>query len=126
MNRPIKWYRLYRGKVWHLMHSDAALCGDLWHPDAERTHGQPPTNARICMDCHAQATELRIAAEQARQGDPRSVARDLEMYEAIVERLQRGLDIEPQPDLEPAPEHPSETHEGLADASEAPTGAEAS
>lgn len=90
MPRPIEWYQLYRGKVWHLMVADAALCGNPWRdPHAERTQGQPPTNAHICMDCHTQATELRIAAELARQGDPRSVARDVE----LLRNLERATEL---------------------------------
>ena len=36
MSRPISWYRLFRGKVWHVgFAQDAAACGSERPADAE-------------------------------------------------------------------------------------------
>ena len=80
MARPLIWFRLYRGKVWHLrlVSAMSALCEtpDLPyaydHTDAcERVYGPVPENARLCEACGAASDAIADAIRLAREGDPR-------------------------------------------------------
>lgn len=96
--RLLLWYRLYRGKVWHLrMVSDTfALCGQVDEPGSERVHGPVPENARLCEACGAASDLIAEAIDTARQGDPRrllpGVVGDLVGVGAAA--LQRAVDAE--------------------------------
>ena len=78
MTSPLVWFRLYRGKVWHLrlVSAMSALCEtpDLPydHTDAcERVYGPVPENARLCEACGAASDMIADAIRLAREGDPR-------------------------------------------------------
>ena len=72
MSRPISWYRLFRGKVWHVgFAQDAAACGSERPADAEAVGERAPANARVCGDCVAAALHLYSLAQSAQMGDPR-------------------------------------------------------
>lgn len=78
MARPLIWFRLYRGKVWHLrMVGDShALCDAADAPEGpagvcERVYGPIPENARLCEACGAASDVIADAIRLARQGDPR-------------------------------------------------------
>lgn len=73
MSRPVSWYRLFRGKVWHVgFAQDAAACGSERPADAETVGERAPVNARVCGDCVASALHLYSMAEAGRMGDPRT------------------------------------------------------
>ena len=72
MSRPISWYRLFRGKVWHVgFAQDAAACGSERPADAEAVGERAPANARVCGDCVTAALHLYSLAQSAQMGDPR-------------------------------------------------------
>ena len=73
MSRPVVWFRLWRGKVWHLRDaiSPSALCGVGEPDDSEATAQTPPTRARVCEACVRAARELFFAAADGAAGDPR-------------------------------------------------------
>lgn len=73
MARPLIWFRLYRGKVWHLKHfgDTSALCGQADERYSERVAGPVPENARLCEACGAASDAIADAISLARQGDPR-------------------------------------------------------
>lgn len=73
MSRPVVWFRLWRGKVWHLRDAiaAAAVCGVSEPDDSEATAQTPPTRARICEACTRAARELYLVAMEASTGDPR-------------------------------------------------------
>ena len=73
MTSPLVWFRLYRGKVWHLKHfgDTSALCGQSDEPYSERVAGPVPENARLCEACGAASDAIADAIRLARQGDPR-------------------------------------------------------
>ncbi len=75
MSRPVVWFRLWRGKVWHLRDaiSAQAVCGVSEPDDSEATAQTPPTRARICEACVRAARELYDAAMEGLTGDPRKV-----------------------------------------------------
>lgn len=73
MSRPVSWYRLFRGKVWHAgFAQDAAACGSERPADAETVGERAPVNARVCGDCVASTLHLYALAQSAQMGDPRS------------------------------------------------------
>ena len=72
MSRPISWYRLFRGKVWHVgFAQDAAACGSERPADAETVGGRAPANARVCGDCVTASLHLYSLAQSAQMADPR-------------------------------------------------------
>lgn len=78
MARPLTWFRLYRGRVWHLrMVGDShALCDaadDIEEPagECERVYGPVPENARLCEACGIASDAIADAIRLAREGDPR-------------------------------------------------------
>lgn len=72
MPSPISWYRLFRGKVWHVgFAQDAAACGTERPADAEVVGERAPANARVCGDCVTAALHLYSLAQSAQMGDPR-------------------------------------------------------
>lgn len=78
MTSPLVWFRLYRGKVWHLRSASAmsALCETPDLPSdradaCERVYGPVPENARLCEACGAASDVIADAIRLARQGDPR-------------------------------------------------------
>ena len=73
MPRPVSWWRLYRGKVWHvsLAGDPAGMCGQDAEVHAERTTTYPPVNARICSDCTTAALQLYEITQGAGSADPR-------------------------------------------------------
>lgn len=72
MSRPISFYRLFRGKVWHVgFAQDAAACGSERPVDAETVGERAPANARVCGDCVTAALHLYSLAQSAQMGDPR-------------------------------------------------------
>ena len=72
MSRPISWYRLFRGKVWHVgFAQDAAACGSERPADAETVGERAPANARVCADCVTASLHLYSLAQSAQMGDPR-------------------------------------------------------
>lgn len=73
MPRPIHWFRLPRGKVWHVSLDDnRSLCGEHRESHtAERVGEHPPLNARICPDCVRSTLHLYSVAQAAQMGDPR-------------------------------------------------------
>ena len=78
MARPITWWRLYRGKVWHVgWAGDAAACGTEPGTTAEYVGERAPVNARVCGDCVAMALHLYALAQAAQMGDPRTPERGL-------------------------------------------------
>ena len=79
MARPASWYRLFRGKVWHLGFADDTLaaCGSERPTDAETVGERAPVNARVCGDCVATALHLYALAQAAQMGDPRTPERGL-------------------------------------------------
>lgn len=73
MARPVSWYRVWRGKVWHVGFADDALaaCG-YPRPDSAETVGErAPVNARVCGDCVLTALHLYALAQAGQMGDPR-------------------------------------------------------
>lgn len=73
MSRPVTWWRLYRGKVWHLgWAGDAAACGTEPEGKPEYVGERAPVNARVCGDCVATALHLYAMAQAGQMGDPRS------------------------------------------------------
>ena len=78
MVRPITWYRLFRGKVWHVgFASDAAACGSERPADAETVGEWAPVNARVCGDCVSMALHMYALAQAGQMGDPRTPERGL-------------------------------------------------
>ena len=78
MASPLIWFRLYRGKVWHLrmVGGSHALCdaADAAEGPAavcERVYGPIPENARLCEACGATSDAIADAIRRAREGDPR-------------------------------------------------------
>ena len=78
MASPLIWFRLYRGKVWHLrmVGGSHALCdaADAAEGPAavcERVYGPIPENARLCEACGATSDAIADAIRLAREGDPR-------------------------------------------------------
>ena len=72
MPRPISWYRLFGGKVWHVgFAQDAAACGSERPADAETVGERAPANARVCGDCVTAALHLYSLAQSAQMADPR-------------------------------------------------------
>lgn len=72
MPSPVSWFRLYRGKVWHVgFAQDAAACGSERPADAEAVGERAPANARVCGDCVTAALHLYSLAQSAQMGDPR-------------------------------------------------------
>ena len=78
MTSPLVWFRLYRGKVWHLRLVSAlsALCDTQDLPSdradaCERVYGPVPENARLCEACGAASDVIADAIRLAREGDPR-------------------------------------------------------
>ncbi len=72
MPSPVSWFRLYRGKVWHVgFAQDAAACGSERPADAETVGERAPANARVCGDCVTAALHLYSLAQSAQMGDPR-------------------------------------------------------
>ena len=73
MPRPVSWFRLYRGKVWHVgFAQDAAACGSGRPAGAETVGERAPVNARVCGDCVASALHLYGLAQAAQMADPRT------------------------------------------------------
>ena len=73
MSRPVSWFRLFRGKVWHVgFAQDAAACGSERPADAETVGERAPVNARVCGDCVASALHLYGLAQAAQMADPRT------------------------------------------------------
>lgn len=72
MPSPVSWFRLYRGRVWHVgFAQDAAACGTERPVDAEAVGERAPANARVCGDCVTAALHLYSLAQSAQMGDPR-------------------------------------------------------
>ena len=73
MSRPVSWYRLFRGKVWHVgFAQDAAACGSVRPADAETVGERAPVNARVCGDCVTASLHRYSLAQAAQMADPRS------------------------------------------------------
>ena len=73
MPSPVSWFRLYRGRVWHVgFAQDAAACGSERPADAEAVGERAPANARVCGDCVTASLHLYSLAQSAQMGDPRS------------------------------------------------------
>lgn len=78
MARPVTWWRLYRGKVWHVgWAGDAAACGTEPGKAAEYVGERAPVNARVCGDCVSMALHLYALAQAGQMGDPRTPERGL-------------------------------------------------
>lgn len=78
MSRPVTWWRLYRGKVWHVgWAGDAAACGTEPGKTAEYVGERAPVNARVCGDCVSMALHLYALAQAGQMGDPRTPERGL-------------------------------------------------
>lgn len=72
MPRPITWWRIYRGKVWHVgWAGDAAACGKEPAGSPEAVGERAPVNARVCPDCVPAVRHLYAVVFAAEQGDPR-------------------------------------------------------
>ena len=63
MASHLLWFRLPKGRVWHVACSGAlvALCGQSIPARGERQPKRPPFGARPCPDCHLVADEARQA-----------------------------------------------------------------
>lgn len=78
VSRPITWWRLYRGKVWHVgWAGDVAACGKEPVASPEAVGERAPVNARACGDCITSVLHLAALANQAQLGDPRASERGL-------------------------------------------------
>ena len=73
MSRPVTWWRLWRGKVWHVGWAGdaAAACGTEPGASAEYVGERAPVNARVCGDCVATVRHLYALVLAAEAGDPR-------------------------------------------------------
>lgn len=63
MASHLLWFRLPKGRVWHVSCSGApvALCGQSIPARGERQPKRPPFGARPCPDCDAVALESQVA-----------------------------------------------------------------
>lgn len=85
MSRPISWYRLFRGKVWHVgFAQDAAACGSERPADAETVGERAPVNARVCGDCASAVRHLYGLVLAAEAGDPRKPLDPWAAGEALI------------------------------------------
>ncbi len=85
MPRPVQFWRLYRGKVWHLgWAGDAAACGTEPGQSAEYVGERAPVNARVCGDCVSMALHLYALAQAAQMGDPRKTFDPRAAGEALI------------------------------------------
>ena len=69
MASHLLWFRLPKGRVWHVACSGSlvALCGQTVPSDrGERQPKRPPFGARPCPDCEAVAVEAQVAIVGAR------------------------------------------------------------
>ena len=104
MSRPISWYRLYRGKVWHVgWAADAAACGAEPGAWAESVGERAPVNARICGDCVSTVRHLYGLVLAAEAGDPRKPFDPWAHGEALIAAEDGASDAEaPAATPEPA------------------------
>lgn len=75
MTSPLVWFRLYRGKVWHLrlVSAMSALCETPDLPSdradaCERVYGPVPENARLCEACGAASDAIADAIRRLLSG----------------------------------------------------------
>ena len=81
MASHLLWFRLPKGRVWHVACSGAlvALCGQSIPARGERQPKRPPFGARPCPDCYGVTTEAVLALSAATEShSPRVYAPDLE------------------------------------------------
>lgn len=85
MTRPITWWRLYRGKVWHVGWSgDAAACGTEPEGSPEYVGERAPVNARTCGDCISTVRHMYALTAAAEEGDPRRTFDPWAAGEALI------------------------------------------
>lgn len=103
MTRPLTFFRLPRGKVWHVSQyaSPVALCGeDFPLVSGEEQPGRPPYGGRPCPRCAEVAIEAQTALTWAELAH---VARQSEVIDAeIVEEADGDADAseaEPKPEV---------------------------
>lgn len=67
MASRLLWFRLPKGRVWHVSASGApvSLCGQSIPARGERQPRRPPFGARPCPDCDAVSTEARTSIDDA-------------------------------------------------------------
>jgi len=70
VSRPITWFRLYRGRVWHARRGtdafmELALCGVALVDSGEEQAGRPPRGAKPCPECMAVAGSIEEAGLEA-------------------------------------------------------------
>jgi hypothetical protein len=66
MSRPIQWFRLYRGRVWHVHAGEEtawaiALCGQPVEQGTENLAAEPPRGGKPCPECLAVAGGIEDA-----------------------------------------------------------------
>lgn len=73
MSRPISWWRMYRGKVWHVALAGdlVAVCGAMAEDSPEMCEGVPPMNARLCEACGTAVEVLGSVVRAVADSDPR-------------------------------------------------------
>lgn len=70
MSRPFMWFRLYRGRVWHVRpgteaFAELALCGAAPVDTGEEQATRPPRGAKPCPECMAVAGSIEEAGLEA-------------------------------------------------------------
>lgn len=70
MARPVTWFRLYRGRVWHVRPGDTddfatlAMCGQP-HAAGEELLDRPPLGGKPCPECTQAVEQIAETARQA-------------------------------------------------------------
>ena len=98
MSSHLLWFRLPKGRVWHVAASGSpvALCGQSLPARGERQPKRPPFGARPCPDCDSVSAEAWRALSDARakrggdipaNGIQPDVTRPLTLPAALADRF---------------------------------------